>query len=59
LGGLVHGFVGEGSRAGDDADAATLVDEAGHDADLALSLREKSLLGVVRGTVYTVNVRER
>lgn len=37
LGGLVHGFVGEGARAGDDADAPALVDEAGHDADLALA----------------------
>jgi hypothetical protein len=40
LGGLVHGFVGEGSGAGHDAHAATLVDEAGHDADLALSLQK-------------------
>ena len=38
LRGLVHGFVGEGSGAGDDADAAALVDEAGHDADFALAL---------------------
>jgi hypothetical protein len=40
LGGLVHGFVGQGSRAGDDTDAAALVDEAGHDSDLALTLVE-------------------
>jgi hypothetical protein len=38
LGGLVDGLVGEGSGAGDDTDAAALVDEAGHDADLALAL---------------------
>ena len=37
LGGLVDGFVCEGSGAGDDADAAALVDVAGHDADLALA----------------------
>lgn len=35
---LVDGFVGQGAGAGDDADAAALVDEAGHDADLALAL---------------------
>ena len=38
LGGLVDGFVGEGSGTGDNTDAAALVDEAGHDTDLALSL---------------------
>jgi hypothetical protein len=38
LGGLVHGFVGEGSGARDDADAAALMDEARHDANLALAL---------------------
>lgn len=37
LRGLVDGFVGEGSGAGDDADAAAPVDEAGHDADFALA----------------------
>lgn len=37
LGGLVDGLVGQGAGAGDDADAAALVDEAGHDADLALA----------------------
>jgi hypothetical protein len=39
LGGLVDGFVGEGSRAGDDTDAAALVDEAWHDSDFALALK--------------------
>lgn len=38
LGSLVDGLVGEGSGAGDDADATALVDEARHDADLALAL---------------------
>ena len=38
LRGLVDGFVGECSEARDDADAAALVDEAGHDADFALAL---------------------
>ena len=37
LGGLIDGFVGEGTRTRDDADAATLVDEARHDANLALA----------------------
>lgn len=36
---LVNGLVGEGSRAGDDADAAALVDESGHDADFTLARR--------------------
>jgi hypothetical protein len=44
LRGLVDGFVGEGTRAGDDADAAALVDEAWHDADLALALRKSAKL---------------
>jgi hypothetical protein len=39
LGGLVHGLVGESSGAGDDADTTALVDEARHDANLALSLQ--------------------
>lgn len=38
LGGLVDGLVGEGAGAGDDTDAAALVNETGHDADLALTL---------------------
>lgn len=38
LGGLVDGLVGQGTGAGDDTDAAALVDEAGHDTDLALTL---------------------
>lgn len=38
LRGLVHGFVGEGTGAGDDADAAAFVNEAGHDADFAETL---------------------
>jgi len=38
LGGLVDGLVGEGTGTRDDTDAAALVDEAGHDTDLALSL---------------------
>lgn len=37
LGGLVDGLVGQSAGTGDDADAAALVDEAGHDADLALA----------------------
>ena len=37
LGGLVDGFVGQGSGPGDDADAAPFVDEAWHNADLALA----------------------
>jgi len=36
LGGLVDGLVGEGAGAGDDSDAAALVDVSGHDADFAL-----------------------
>lgn len=36
LGGLVDCLVGEGSGAGDDTDAAALVDETWHDTDLAL-----------------------
>jgi hypothetical protein len=39
LGSLVHGLVGEGSGAGDDADTTALVDEARHNANLALSLQ--------------------
>ena len=38
LGGLVDGLVGESTGTGDDTDATTLVDEARHDTDLALSL---------------------
>lgn len=38
LGGLVDGLVGQGTRTGDDTDTTALVDEAGHDTDLALSL---------------------
>src|SRR5690606_4424735 len=34
-GGLVHGLIGERARTRHDAHAAALVDEAGHDADLA------------------------
>ena len=34
---LPDGFVGERAAAGDDADAAGLVDVAGHDADLAFA----------------------
>ena len=37
LGGLVDGLVGEGAGPGDDTDAAALVDETRHDADLALA----------------------
>lgn len=37
LGGLVDGLVGQGAGTRDDTDAAALVDEAGHDADLALA----------------------
>lgn len=39
LGGLVDSLVGEGTGTGDDTDTAALVDEAGHDTDLALSLK--------------------
>lgn len=35
LRGLVDGLVGQGTGTGDDANATALVDEAGHDADLA------------------------
>ena len=35
FGGLVDGFVGEGSRSADNADFAISVDVAGHDADFA------------------------
>lgn len=38
LGGLVDGLVGEGTGTGDDTDATALVDETGHDTDLALTL---------------------
>ena len=41
LGGLVDGLVGQGTGAGDDADATTLVDEARHDTDLALALMKQ------------------
>ena len=37
LGGLVDGLVGEGAGSGDNTDAAALVDETGHDTDLALA----------------------
>lgn len=37
LGGLVDGLVGQGTGTRDDTDAAALVDEAGHDANLALA----------------------
>lgn len=40
LGGLVDSLVGESTGAGDDTDAAALVDETGHDTDLALALEE-------------------
>src|SRR5690606_21343011 len=39
LGELVHRLVGEGARAGDDADRASPVDMTRHDADLAAALR--------------------
>jgi len=38
LGGLVDGLVGEGTGTGDDTDATALVDETGHDTNLALTL---------------------
>ena len=37
---LVHGHVGQGAGAGDDADIARAVDPRGHDPDLALSGRD-------------------
>ena len=40
VGGLEHGFVGERAGARHDADAALLVDEARHDADLAFARRD-------------------
>ena len=40
VGGLEHGFVRERARARHDADAALLVDEARHDADLAFARRD-------------------
>ena len=40
VGGLEHGLVGEGSGARHDADTALLVNEAGHDADLAFLRRD-------------------
>lgn len=43
LGGLVDGFVGKGTGSGDDTDTASLVDEAGHDTNFALSLRREWL----------------
>ena len=38
LGGLVHGLVGKSTGTGDNTNTATLVDESGHDTDLALTL---------------------
>lgn len=38
LGSLVDGLVGQGTGAGDDTNTAALVDETGHDTDLALAL---------------------
>ena len=37
VGGLKHGFVSQRARARDDADGTSFVDEAGHDAQLALT----------------------
>lgn len=37
-GSLVDGLVGQGTGAGDDTDTTALVDEAGHDTDLTLTL---------------------
>ena len=37
-GGLVDGLVGQSTGTGDDTDTTALVDEAGHDTDLALTL---------------------
>ena len=42
LGGLVDGLVGQGTGTRDDTDTATLVDETGHDTDLALALYERN-----------------
>lgn len=39
LGSLVDGLVGQGTGTGDDTDTTALVDEAGHDTDLALTLQ--------------------
>lgn len=42
LGSLVDRLVGQGAGPGDDANTAALVDEAGHDTDLALTLLKKA-----------------
>ena len=46
VGGLEHRLVGQRARARDDADAAGLVDEARHDADLAFARRDDA--GAIR-----------
>ena len=51
LGGLVHGFVCESSGAGDDTDAAALVDEAGHDSDFALALPVSVSCGYIQSVL--------
>lgn len=40
--GLVDGLVGQGSRSRDNTNAAALVNESGHDTDLALSWSDKT-----------------
>src|SRR5690606_8924571 len=51
---LVHRLVGQGAGAGNDADAAFLVDEPRHDADLALPRRDDA--GAVRADQAAVVV---
>ena len=52
IGGLVDGLVGEGAGAGDHAHFPGLVDEAGHDADLALTRRNNpGAVGADQATV--------
>src|SRR5690606_5972939 len=55
--GLEHGFVGERAGTRHDADAALLVDEARHDADLALAGRDDA--GTVGTDETRAGVRER
>jgi hypothetical protein len=43
LGSLVDGFIGQSTGAGDDTDATALVNEAWHNANLALALETVSL----------------
>ena len=55
--GLMHGFIGQRTRARDHADAALLEDRAGHDADLAFAGREDA--GAVRADEARLGTRQR